>query len=789
MGPQEQILTLATTILHEKQQPQTIEALTQEVSKHFGRPLPSAQVGRLLQSKPQVFIVDGGGRWQLRQQQNTLIVEEVTPTPLPIGSTQTLRRGCYIVFDLEATRQDALSPYTEIIQIAAERWLDGICQERWMSFVHPIKAVQERIHQLTKIKAEELADAPPIEEVLPQFLAFVGDLPLIAHNGASYDGPLLQTTCQRLNIPLPETFLVLDTLPLARTLLPTLEAHRVGTLYEYFGGEVRDAHRADADVAMLSTIVQHLERLLHEEISGQAVYTFLRRANDPWTYLLLANGRTRGDAPTPLDGEITSASILATFGAKITPLLDDPVTAGGDSVDSAAVEEIFALAEEAGRTRRDAQVTMSQEAAEILRTGGYAIIQAGTGTGKSQGYLIPAALYARTSGRPVAVSTYTRVLQEQLVTRELPFIQQLIPQISYAQLQGRANYLSLSRLAEEVEDAFAENYLPPYRAWMLATLIRFAATSEHGNLEELGIIPQALDSFLHSDGAVYQIVASVRASQDDRPNALVQADFYRRARANADRANLVVVNHALLLRNSLAESEDEETPFAGTVICDEAHTLEDAASTALEKRIEERVLRRLLRAIYTPRGGGLVSDCVRRLHMSRENETLQQLVQSVDKIQAALTSLGERLHAYVNNQTVVAREERERYGVRVRIDKSSLSMPGGTALKTASQATGEALYELRAALAKLIEEMSDTPGQAGPSPAEGKRRLRILRLARSLQRDLRSSTESYQWFWKFEQGSNYVYVIELEKLDERAETSGNDAQNRRAPVTDERRAN
>lgn len=350
-------------------------------------------------------------------------------------------------------------------------------------------------------------------------------------------------------------------------------------------------------------------------------------------------------------------------------------------------------------------------------------------------------------------------------------------------MQGRANYLSLSRLAEEVEDALAENSLPPYRAWMLATLIRFAATSEHGNLEELGIIPQALDSFLHSDGAVYQIVASVRASQDDRPNALVQADFYPRARANADRASLVVVNHALLLRNSLAESEDEETPFAGTVICDEAHTLEDAATSALEKRIEERVLRRLLRAIYTPRGGGLVSDCVRRLHMLRENETLQHLVQSVDKIQAALTSLGERLHTYVNNQTVVSKEERERYGVRVRIDKSSLSMPGGMALKTTSQATGEALHELRAALAKLIEEMSDTPGQAGPSQSEGKRRLRILRLARSLQRDLRSSTESYQWFWKFEQGGNYVYVIELEKLDERAETSGSAAQNRRAPVT------
>jgi ATP-dependent DNA helicase RecQ len=592
-------------------------------------------------------------------------------------------------------------------------------------------------------------------------LHFVGDLPLIAHNGASYDGPLIQATCQRLHIPLSQTLLVLDTLPLARTLLPSAEAHRVSTLYEYFGATPENAHRADADVAMLSTIVQHLQRIMCEEESGRAVFELLSRADDPWTHLLI-----------PPTSAITIPEIIATFGAQITPLLTEPVSAPHeDTADKhAAVEEIFARAEAEGQTRREAQVSMSHVAAETLHTGGYAVIEAGTGTGKSQGYLIPAALSALASGRPVAISTYTRILQEQLVTRELPFIQKLVPQISYAQLQGRANYLSLSRLAEEIEDAFAEAHLPTHRAWMLATLVRFAASSAHGNLEELGVIPQALDSFLHSDGAVYQLLSSVRASQDDRPSQAIAVDFYRRARENAERANLVVVNHALLLRNSLLGNEDEETPFADIVICDEAHTLEDAASNALEKRVEERVLRRILRAISTPRRGGLVNDCLRRLSMSQEHETLHQLVQIVDKSQAALDSLAERLHHYVNSQTVIARAERERYGVRVCIERGSLSMPGGGALKIAYQTTGETLHELRAALAKLIEEISDTqPAQASMIPAEAKRRQRIVRIARSLQRDLRGIVESYQWFWKFEQSSNYVSVIELEKLDVSAE--------------------
>ena len=154
--------------------------------------------------------------------------------------------------------------------------------------------------------------------------------------------------------------------------------------------------------------------------------------------------------------------------------------------------------------------------ADTLRDGGYAIIEAGTGTGKSQGYAIPAALQARASGRPVALSTFTRVLQTQLVERELPFVQQLVPGLTYAQLQGRANYLSLSRLAEEVEDAWAESAALRAHGPGCWPLLRFAEVSAHGNLEELGYTPRPLDEYLAADGAVLQSLSSVRASRDDR---------------------------------------------------------------------------------------------------------------------------------------------------------------------------------------------------------------------------------------------------------------------------------
>jgi ATP-dependent DNA helicase RecQ len=274
------------------------------------------------------------------------------------------------------------------------------------------------------------------------------------------------------------------------------------------------------------------------------------------------------------------AAVIGTLGARLAPLLPDRAPPAPEPVSPAAVDVAFARAEALGRARRPPQIELAHLAAETFRAGGYAVVEAGTGTGKSLGYLLPAALAARASGQPVAVSTFTRVLQAQLVERELPFVQQLVPGLTFALLHGRGNYLSLARLAEELEDAFAEDHLPRARAWALATLVRFAASSAHGNLEELGYVPQALDEYLAADGAVLQALDAVRTSGDDRGGAAGLPDFYRRARENAERADVLVVNHALLLRSLLGAAPDEE-PFAVRVVCDEAHTLEDAATSAV----------------------------------------------------------------------------------------------------------------------------------------------------------------------------------------------------------------
>ena len=757
MGIREDVIAAAADILQQTPQGLTREALVRQLAPRLPHRLLPAAIIDMLRKLPQTFIEGGDGRWRLREQIGVNILESITsPEEHSLPTARSLRQGCYVVFDLEAIGQDAHSPATEIIQIAAHRWVDGLPQEPWSTFVRPTVPIPAHIIALTQITMDEVRDAPPVTEALRDFFAYVGDLSLIAHNGASYDGPLIAATCERIGLPLPSTFLVLDTLPLARALLPLEKEHKVGSLARKFGCERPDAHRADADVEMLAGIVQGLEREMQNSPTGAVVYYLLHRAGDPWTAIL------KSPARIPL-----AADIIALFGAHITPLLPERTPSAPTSLESRAVDTIFAQAEALGRSRREAQLELAYLTASALHEGGYAVAEAGTGVGKSLGYAIPAALQARASGSPVALSTYTRILQAQLVERELPFVQQLIPDLTYAQLQGRANYLSLSRLAEELEDALAETHLPLTRAWTLAMLVRFAEGSAHGNLEELGYAPQALEEYLSANGAVLQNLSSVRASRDDRSAAFAGTDFYQRARENAERADLVVVNHALLLSSFLGTAVDEE-PFVAQVVCDEAHTLEDAATNALEQRVEERILRRVFQAIHHPQGrGSLVVDVRRRLGLAADDPTLLALAQAVDTGQAALDSLAAQLYRYVTHKTVVGKAELERYGVRVSIEAGALAAAGGPALKTAAEALGQSLRDLRIALDQLVDRASAAIEQDRGQQIQ--RIRRVMRLVRSLQRDLREISEHFHWFWSFTQASSYVRVIELGKMESRAD--------------------
>ncbi|MDA8233744.1 MAG: PolC-type DNA polymerase III, partial [Clostridia bacterium] len=188
-----------------------------------------------------------------------------------------LARGEYIVFDLETT---GFSPnVNEIIEIGAVKVLDGTVTQRFSSFVKPEHPIPYEITQLTGITQDMVAEAPPISEVLPRFMEFAGDGVLVAHNAFFDTGFLRVKLSQYLGRSLDNP--ILDTLGLARALLPNLKNHKLKTVTSEFEITLENHHRAVDDAEATTQVFLKLLNLCQEQniTSLEQVNTLTKNIN------------------------------------------------------------------------------------------------------------------------------------------------------------------------------------------------------------------------------------------------------------------------------------------------------------------------------------------------------------------------------------------------------------------------------------------------------------------------------------------------------------------------------
>ena len=230
-----------------------------------------------------------------------------------------------------------------------------------------------------------------------------------------------------------------------------------------------------------------------------------------------------------------------------------------------------------GGARRPGQETMVQAVASAIDDQHHLLVEAGPGTGKSFGYLIP----ALASGKRVVVSTATKSLQDQLSERDLPFLEQALAphdiRFTWATVKGRASYLCMSRLEEMIEDTkggatlFGETAgLPEH----LGTLIDWAATDPSGDRDDLPeVIPDDV-------WAKMSVSGTECPGRDQCPQA--GSCYAMAALDRAASADIVVVNHHLYGAHLVANGSI--LPEHDVVIFDEGHRLEDtmASSFGLE---------------------------------------------------------------------------------------------------------------------------------------------------------------------------------------------------------------
>jgi ATP-dependent DNA helicase DinG len=263
---------------------------------------------------------------------------------------------------------------------------------------------------------------------------------------------------------------------------------------------------------------------------------------------------------------------------------------------------------------RPAQREMASAIARLYNEGGIGLLEAGTGVGKSLGYLLPALRWAAANGERTVVSTNTINLQEQLVGKDLPFMRDALADqpVRFALLKGWRNYLCLYRLEQASSAApglFADgtaNELEEIRAWSERT--------EDGSLADLAAPPRA------------ELWDEVAAESDlclRLKCPFFEKCFLFAARRVAAQADVIVVNHHLLLSDLAVRRAQQNwadaavLPAYQRLIVDEGHHLEEAASSHLGTTVTNRGLQRLF-ARLERRGKGLLSALAHRLESQKD---------------------------------------------------------------------------------------------------------------------------------------------------------------------------
>ncbi len=250
---------------------------------------------------------------------------------------------------------------------------------------------------------------------------------------------------------------------------------------------------------------------------------------------------------------------------------------------------------------RPQQVEMLRAVTEALSEGRHLLVEAGTGTGKSMAYLIPAALWAMHNNRRVVISTNTINLQDQLINKDIPDLRAALGMdLRAVVLKGRANYLCPRRL-ESLRRHGPEN---ADEMRVLAKMLVWLQGTRSGDRAEINL-----------NGPAEREVWMRISAEDEgctAENCLKHTGgacpFYR-VRQAAQSAHILIVNHALLLAD--VATGNRVLPEYDYLIVDEAHHLEDATTNALSFHVTQGDIERMLRGPGRAkrRGARLDADC------------------------------------------------------------------------------------------------------------------------------------------------------------------------------------
>jgi len=510
-----------------------------------------------------------------------------------------------VALDIETT---GLNPESDAItEIGAVRFSGHRVEAEWHTLINPGRRIPPEITRLTGITDAMVRGAPMIHDVLEDLDYFVGDAPILGHNVRFDLSFLRKLGLFRHNEPL-------DTYEMAAILLPTAGRYNLGALGQFLGVLLPATHRAlddakvthavftklydyamDLPIDVLAEIVRLGDKVAHwngyglffEVLRARSKEKVSRRQSSPGFYGRLFDVPVEPNAP---------------------PLIPT------DQLQALDIEEVSATLEHGGAfsrhfkhfEQRPEQVELLRSITRAISRGEHLLAEAGTGVGKSFAYLIPAAIWALTNGTRVVISTNTINLQDQLINKDIPDLQEALDiDLRAVVVKGRGNYLCPRRLegmrrrGPETPDEM--RILAKVFVWLQGSI-----TGDRGEINLNGPIEREVWSRLSAADEGCSAENCMRRTGGACP-------FYR-TRIAAQSAHLIIVNHALLLAD--VATGNRVLPEYDYLIVDEAHHIESATTNALSFRVTQTDIKYMFRELGSSKSGvlgrilGLLHDTV-----------------------------------------------------------------------------------------------------------------------------------------------------------------------------------
>ena len=538
-----------------------------------------------------------------------------------------------VSLDLETT---GLDPDNDaIIEIGAVKLRNERVTDEFQAFVNPGRRIPAFITQLTGITNDMVADAPPLAVVLSQLTDFVGAAPVLGHNVGFDLGFLRKQGALQMNSHI-------DTMDLAATVLPAAGRYSLGALATELEVALPATHRALDDARVTSLVY-----LVLRKRAGKLPLDNLAE--------LVRLGKSMGwGAVIPLQELLDARSGEKDASVAPAHLFDYPAPEGHalqprddpQPLDITALQALFspggALESHLSHyEHRAEQVDMMSAVATALTRQHHLLVEAGTGTGKSLAYLIPAIQWAWSNEMRVVVSTNTINLQDQIVKKDLPALRKILNvPFRAALLKGRSNYVCPRRL----DNLRRRGPRDAAEMRVLAKLLRWLPESKSGDRAEITLTGPS------ENNAWMRLSAEDEGCTTERCAAHMGGicPFYR-ARRSAETAHVVVVNHALLLAD--VASENRVLPDYRYLVLDEAHHLEAATTEGLSFVARQREFEGRLKELGGPTSG-LLSEVLQRcasvMPMTRLKSLESKVAHAYEAITATLLHSGSFFDALEN---------------------------------------------------------------------------------------------------------------------------------------------